>query len=275
MDKKKYFYIYKITILTGRLKGHYYIGKRGPIDCLPEEDINYNGSGIIISDWFKKERIEGIDYIKEIIHYCKDEADMNNMEILYIGEKYKTDTFCMNLMAGGHGGRLCKESLIKMVNTKNSNPEKKKETYRKISEKRNGNPEKKAEIYRKQKETIAKQSSEKKDEHYRKVKDKLSKRTPEQKAESNRKRQETINKDIDKKKEVYKRRGESKKATEAKKSPEEKAEQKRKELETKAKNKQGKITVVKNLGAHRNSTKNILPEELPIYIANGYHQKVA
>lgn len=94
----EYYYIYKITCLAGSFKDHYYIGQR-KCHCLPEEDP-YKGSGTKILDYYKK---YPHDYKKEIICLCKDADDLNQKEDFYVGDLYKTDPMCLNLVAGGNG----------------------------------------------------------------------------------------------------------------------------------------------------------------------------
>ena len=121
MEEKRIYYIYKIIILTGNLKGCYYIGKR--VHRCNRVD-NYHGSGIIITRWFKKEeRIEGVDYIKEILCYCNNKEELNIKEVEYIKDLYDTDNKCLNLMSGGFGGKLSKKSIDKMRKTILSDPE--------------------------------------------------------------------------------------------------------------------------------------------------------
>lgn len=110
MDKT-YYYIYKITILTGKLKGHYYIGQHETNNL----DDGYRGSGKKICDWFSsKKRIEGVDYIKEILCYCDTWEEMQEMETFYIGDKWKDEYLeCLNCREGGQSGRISEEIVIK------------------------------------------------------------------------------------------------------------------------------------------------------------------
>lgn len=108
---KTYYYIYKITILTGRLKDHYYIGQHKTNNI----DDNYLGSGIIILNYFKKKkRIEGIDYIKKIICYCDTQEELNDCEWYYIYDRYKTDSLCLNKKEGGDHPTFGKEACKNM-----------------------------------------------------------------------------------------------------------------------------------------------------------------
>lgn len=134
MDKKKHYYIYKITILTGRLKGHYYIGQHETNNL----NDGYRGSGTRIKRWYKsKERIEGVDYIKEILCFCDSWDEMQIKEDEYIGDKYDTDILCLNEQRGGHN-KLSKEAY-KRAGKSNSkywreHPDEKKKQAKKSGE---------------------------------------------------------------------------------------------------------------------------------------------
>lgn len=112
-------YIYKITFLKGKLKGHYYIGKRtsvirkrklewsnfsDPIEWAKNDVMfdNYAGSGRIPKDYFKKyDKKLGITFNKEIICFS-DSFESNRInEEKIIGDKYKTDPLCTNITKGG------------------------------------------------------------------------------------------------------------------------------------------------------------------------------
>lgn len=112
-------YIYKITFLKGKLKGHYYIGKRtsvirkrklewsnfsDPIEWAKNNVMfdNYTGSGRIPKDYFKKyDKKLGITFNKEIICFS-DSFESNRInEEKIIGDKYKTDPLCTNITKGG------------------------------------------------------------------------------------------------------------------------------------------------------------------------------
>lgn len=97
----KTYYTYKITLLKGSLKSHYYLGKR-QTNKFPD---NYCGSGKILLDYYKKYgKIEGETYIKEIISFYDSPAALNEGEYILISDKYKTDEMCLNLKQGGQGG---------------------------------------------------------------------------------------------------------------------------------------------------------------------------
>ena len=96
------YYIYKITLLKGSLKGHYYIGKHKT----DKEKDYYAGSGIMVKSYYKKYgKKKGVTYEKEIVEYNPTEEVNNLREKEIIGDLYKTDPLCLNLKYGGEGGR--------------------------------------------------------------------------------------------------------------------------------------------------------------------------
>ena len=100
--KMQYHYIYKITLLLGKLKGRYYYGKRSK-NVKPENDA-YAGSGIIVKDYFKKYgKIKGVTYEKEIVELNPDKYTNAEREKWYIGQ-YLGNPMCLNLTSGGMGG---------------------------------------------------------------------------------------------------------------------------------------------------------------------------
>lgn len=93
-----YYYTYKITCLLGTLKGKYYYGQHTSNIKVD----SYTGSGAILVNYFKKyPKIEGETYIKEILCYYDSKEELDNAEIELIGDKYKTDKMCLNLIKGG------------------------------------------------------------------------------------------------------------------------------------------------------------------------------
>ena len=131
--KQQYHYIYKITLLLGKLAGYYYYGKRtihkdlGPIT--PEEDVNYTGSGKIIKNYFKKYKDikqEGVTHIKEIIETNPDKYTNAEREKVYV-DTHLDDPMCINIAKGGFGGGSPGHEVSQ-------------ETRKKISERLVGNP---------------------------------------------------------------------------------------------------------------------------------------
>ena len=113
-------YIYKITCLCGNLKGHYYIGKH----TAQNENDGYVGSGIKIRAYYKKYGAKkGETYIKEIIEY-NDTAEQNSVrEKEIIGDLWKTDPLCLNLMEGGKSsGMKGKKHTQEWINKRRGQP---------------------------------------------------------------------------------------------------------------------------------------------------------
>ena len=98
-------YIYKITLLCGSLKDHYYIGQHTTTNI----NDGYAGSGCKVTEYYEKYgKIEGGTYNKEIIKYCNTLDELNEAEYDIIGDKYDTDPMCLNLAAGG---KVCTPSI--------------------------------------------------------------------------------------------------------------------------------------------------------------------
>ena len=99
--KQTFHYIYKIHFLCGFPSGRYYIGKRTYRGCELSEDP-YTGSGRFCFAYFKKYgTICGVTYIKEILEINPSKKINGIREAFWIGDLYKTDPLCMNLMPGG------------------------------------------------------------------------------------------------------------------------------------------------------------------------------
>lgn len=96
---KKFFYIYKITLIKGSFAGYYYFGQHRTNNL----NDGYAGSGRILLNYYEKYgKIEGVTYVKEIIKFFDTLEELNQGEIDLIGDKYKTDEYCLNLRAGGN-----------------------------------------------------------------------------------------------------------------------------------------------------------------------------
>ena len=99
---KTIYYIYKIHFLCGFPTGRYYIGRHTHHGTLDTD--KYAGSGNFCKAYFKKYgKQEGITYLKEILEINPSYAINKTREDYYIGDKYKSDPLCMNLVAGGEG----------------------------------------------------------------------------------------------------------------------------------------------------------------------------
>lgn len=94
-------YIYKIHFLCGFPSGRYYIGKRTFRGADISKD-HYTGSGSFCLAYFKKYgTLEGITYIKEIIEINPTKGINTIREGIIVGDLWKTDKLCMNLLPGG------------------------------------------------------------------------------------------------------------------------------------------------------------------------------
>lgn len=95
-----FYYTYKITLLCGSLKNHYYLGKHSTKNL----NDGYCGSGKILVNYFKRfPKKKGITYTKEIIDFFDTEEQVFKGEELLIGDKWKTDPLCLNMVPGGKG----------------------------------------------------------------------------------------------------------------------------------------------------------------------------
>ena len=103
VKRQYYHYIYKIVFLKGEPEGRYYLGKRTYFGISIDKD-SYTGSGLFCIAYFKKYgAIDGETYLKEIIEINTSVKENKLREDFWIGDKYKTDPLCMNLVAGGSG----------------------------------------------------------------------------------------------------------------------------------------------------------------------------
>lgn len=109
----KIHYIYKITCLCGKFKDHYYIGKR----TSRKEDIQndyYYGSGEKLRRYYKKyPPVLGETITKEVLEINPTKERNCEREKEIIGDLYKTDPLCLNLMEGGNGRKVNKETAEK------------------------------------------------------------------------------------------------------------------------------------------------------------------
>lgn len=97
-------YIYKIIFLRGFPTGRYYLGKRSFNGNDLSNDA-YSGSGSFCKAYFKAygKRL-GDTYLKEILE-INPSAEINSKREEYvIGDLWKSDPLCMNLVPGGNGG---------------------------------------------------------------------------------------------------------------------------------------------------------------------------
>lgn len=89
------YYVYKTTNL---INGNIYIGKH------QTKNINdgYLGSGNLIIKAIKKYGRE--NFVKEILHYCESEEEMNKLESEIVTEDFVKQSGVYNIASGGQGG---------------------------------------------------------------------------------------------------------------------------------------------------------------------------
>lgn len=109
----KVHYIYKITCLCGSFKNHYYIGKRSSRKTDILNDYYY-GSGEKLRRYYKKyPPVLGETITKEILEINQTKEINCQREKEIIGDLYLTDPLCLNLMEGGNGRKVSKETSRK------------------------------------------------------------------------------------------------------------------------------------------------------------------
>lgn len=96
-------YIYKITNKT---TGEYYIGKR---TCLDWRTDDYMGSGTLLNR--KMEAHPDHEWIKEVLLLLSSEEQAYEYEAVAVGDRWRDDPLCLNLIAGGAGGGLSKADI--------------------------------------------------------------------------------------------------------------------------------------------------------------------
>lgn len=104
------YYTYRINLLVGSLKGHYYLGQH------QTNNINdgYAGSGVVLGDYYQKYgAIRDVTYTKEIIGFYSNQDELNAAEADLIGDRYANDPLCINLCAGGCAKGISEETRLK------------------------------------------------------------------------------------------------------------------------------------------------------------------
>lgn len=110
-------YIYKINFLCGKVKGRYYIGKRSYKRDDPYKDNFYKGSGLFCNNYYKKYgAILNVTYTKEIIEINETFDKNRDREKEIIGDLYKTDKLCVNIIPGG----FCPREMAMLSHSKRS-----------------------------------------------------------------------------------------------------------------------------------------------------------
>lgn len=139
--KHKYYYTYKVQCTAVGLEDYYYLGKHETTNL----NDGYKGSGTKLCEYYKK---YPNDYIFTILEFYSNKTELNKAEQKLIGDLWKTDEYCLNMNAGGHGGwQHCKGKPVYRSETHKANlskalkgKPKSEETKRKISESRKGRP---------------------------------------------------------------------------------------------------------------------------------------
>ena len=94
-DKRKFHYIYKITRNNS---DKYYIGMHSTDNM----DDGYFGSGTRL--WKSINRYGKENHTMEILEFCESREQLKIREKEIIGDLWKLDEACMNLVPGGNGG---------------------------------------------------------------------------------------------------------------------------------------------------------------------------
>lgn len=92
-----YYYTYKVQCTAIGYEDYYYLGKHVTSNL----DDGYKGSGTKLWEYYKQ---YPEDYIFTILEFYSNKAELNKAEQKLIGDLYKTDEYCLNMIAGGSGG---------------------------------------------------------------------------------------------------------------------------------------------------------------------------
>lgn len=109
-----YGYIYKTTNIK---TGQFYIGQHKIKNSERLED--YLGSGTHLLRQLKN--TPRTMYLKEILQFCKDDNELNDLEFYYCNSFVVSDPLCMNIKTGGNHFKANKSSIEKMLETKRKN----------------------------------------------------------------------------------------------------------------------------------------------------------
>ena len=109
-----YGYIYKTTNIK---TGQFYIGQHKIKDNEKLED--YLGSGTHLLRQLKN--TPKTMYLKEILQFCKDNNELNDLESYYCNSFVVSNPLCMNIKTGGNHFKANKSSIEKMLETKRKN----------------------------------------------------------------------------------------------------------------------------------------------------------
>lgn len=94
--KKTYYYTYKVQCTAVGWEDYYYLGKHVTTNL----DDGYKGSGKKLQEYYA---LYPDDYTFNILAFYSNKTELNIAEHNLIGELWKTDPYCLNCNAGGHG----------------------------------------------------------------------------------------------------------------------------------------------------------------------------
>lgn len=118
-----YGYVYRIDILD--FPGDYYIGQQKGL-----YNLTYFGSGKRILKYTQKHGTANLK--KSLLGVADSREDLNLLEELLIGDNFKTDRHCWNLVQGGAYGELSPE-IQKIIAEKNRGKKRTEEQRRRFS----------------------------------------------------------------------------------------------------------------------------------------------
>ena len=126
MDKKKYNFVYRTTLLD---TGEFYIGKHSTNNL----NDGYYGSGDYIKHKVKSRFRKGIPYNEiyklDILEFADTEKQAFELEAKYLTEQVVNDPLCLNFQTGGEGGytqsqKSIQQRVQKTKNRKRTNKQK-------------------------------------------------------------------------------------------------------------------------------------------------------
>lgn len=93
----KYYYTYRVDCTAAGWEGYYYLGQHKTNNL----DDGYKGSGTKLQEYYKQ---YPDDYTFTILEFYSNKTELNIAEQKLIGDLWKTDQYCLNLICGGAGG---------------------------------------------------------------------------------------------------------------------------------------------------------------------------
>ena len=95
--KYKYYYTYRVDCTAAGWKGYYSLGQHKTNNL----DDGYKGSGTKLQEYYKQ---YPEDYTFTILEFYSNKTELNIAEQKLIGDLWKTDPYCLNMICGGAGG---------------------------------------------------------------------------------------------------------------------------------------------------------------------------